>query len=316
MEASSFAEYFDRLLDKLGLGAVRGTWEEGTIEAEGTRLLVVTWAAGWGAPTVVFIPGTAVYALAYGELLHALWKEGFNVVSFDPRGQGRSGGGRGDYTIREHVADARAMCRFARERFGGPVFVMGSSQGGIESFYLAATDEPVAGCICHNIADLPSPASLRLTRLGPSRKVAGWWITRMIARVGVAMIVLLSRLFPRLQLPIGLYLDLKKEPMRVFGNAWEFIRQDPLALKSISLRAFASIASTPLPRPIGAIRTPILVLHSSGDNIFPQDYIEDIFHQLTCPKALKIYPNLPHLITIEHVAEILPDVAGWIKSRI
>jgi alpha-beta hydrolase superfamily lysophospholipase len=316
METSSFAEYFDRLLDKLGLAAVRGTWQEGTIEGERTRLFTVTWAAGWGKPTVVFIPGTAVYALAYGELLHGLWQQGFNVVSFDPRGQGQSGGARGDYTIAEHVRDARTMCRFARERFGGPVFVMGSSQGGIEAFYLAAGDEPVAGCICHNIADLPSPQSLRLTRLGPSRKVAGWGITRIFARISIAMIVLLSRLFPRLPLPIGLYLDLKKEPMRVFGNAWEFIRQDPLCLRSITLRAFASIASTPLPRPLGAITTPILVLHSTGDNIFPQDYIEDLFHQLTCSKALKIYPNRPHLITIEHVPEILPDVAEWIRSRV
>ncbi|HUT56207.1 MAG TPA: alpha/beta fold hydrolase [bacterium] len=318
-----FGVYMDDLLGKLGLAEVRGTWEEAWIESGGLRLYAPVFAAGAGRPTVVFIPGTSVYALCYAELLYGLWKEGFNVVSFDPQGQGQSGGGRGDYTIMEHVANARTICAYARERFSGPVFVMGSSQGGIEAFYLAATDEPAAGVICHNIADLPSPDSLRLTRFGPGKKRKGaadapTHPSRALTYLSRAMLGFLkaaAAVAPGLKLPIALYLDLASEPMRVFGNAWAFLLQDPLALKTITLRAFCSIATTPLPRPVAAITTPILVLHSSGDHIFPEDYVVNLYNQLTCDKAIKIYPDLPHLITIEHVPRILPDVSEWIRAH-
>jgi alpha-beta hydrolase superfamily lysophospholipase len=319
---ADLTQYIDDLLDKLGLGHVKGSWEDQWIESGGLRLFAPVWNAGEGKPTVVFIPGTSVYALCYAELLHGLWKEEFNVVSFDPKGQGQSGGERGDYTIMEHVGNARAACAYARERFKGPVFVMGSSQGGIEAFYLAATDEPVAGVICHNIADLPSPDSLRLTRFGPGKKksagVAPAHPSRALtylSRPMLGFVKAAAAIAPSLKIPIALYLDLRSEPMRVFGNAWEFLLQDPLALTSITLRAFASIAATPLPRPVAEIRTPILVLHSSGDHIFPEDYIVNLYNRLACAKAIKIYPDLPHLITIEHVPRILPDVVQWVRGH-
>lgn len=330
---SSFEDYLKGLLSKLGLDRVAGSWEEEWLESGEVKLFAPVLVAPGARATVVFIPGTSVYALCYAELMYGLQQAGLNVVGFDPRGQGQSSGRRGDYTILEHVADARAACAYARSRFGGPVFVMGSSQGGIEAFYLAATDEPIAGVICHNLADLPDPDSLRLTRFGPGkRKERGARIENrgegtasskqetpkvmvLVARIMVRALQFFARIFPNLPVPISLYLDLKKEPMRVFGNAWEFIQQDPLCLRSITLRAMASIAGTPLPRPISEIKTPILELHSSGDNIFPTDYIQKIMARLTGDHEMKIFEGLPHLITIEHVPVILPVVVEWIRGR-
>ncbi len=319
---TDFENYLDGLLDKLGLSHIKGTWEDQWIEGQAGKLYVPVFPAGPDAPTVVFIPGTSVYALCYAELLYGLMREGINVVGFDPRGQGRSGGLRGDYTIMGHVEDAKSACAYARERFGGPVFVMGSSQGGIEAFYLAATDEPVAGCICHNIADLTDDESIRLTRFGPRK--AGKKINQgeplpriavLSAQAGIQTMSAVAKLFPLARIPIQTYLDLRKEPMRVFGNAWNFIAQDPHTLKAITVRAMSSIADTQLPKPVPEIKTPVMVLHSSGDNIFPEDYIIRLYEQLTCDKAIKIYPDLPHLITIEHVPEILPDIVEWIKLK-
>ncbi len=115
-------------------------------------------------PTVVFMPGTNAYAMLYGDLLTELADRGHNIVGFDPRGHGRSEGARGSYTLGELVADMRSVIAHARQRFGDPVVVAGSSQGGITAFYLAATGAPVAGVICHNAADLSDPDSVRLTR--------------------------------------------------------------------------------------------------------------------------------------------------------
>jgi len=76
------------------------------------------------------MPGTSAYALIYGEFLKALADRGYNVVGFDPRGHGRSGGERGSYTIPELVSDMKAAVEYAQKRFGDPIVVAGSSQGG------------------------------------------------------------------------------------------------------------------------------------------------------------------------------------------
>ncbi len=314
-----FDQYLKDLFKKLGAERVIGSWEDARIEEPAGELYACVFEAREPRATVVFIPGTSIYALCYAELMHGLMESGVNVVGFDPRGQGRSFGFRGDYTIMEHVEDAKADAAYACERFGGKVFAMGSSQGGIEAFYMAATDEPgVDGAICHNIADLTDEDSLRLTRFGPEKRVGGAVapVVNTAARGFRSVIKSQARLFPTARVPISSYLDLKSEPMRHFGNAWNFITQDPLALRAITFRAMSSIANTELPRPVEEIETPVMVLHSSGDNIFPLDYVKEIFERLTCDKELKVYEGLPHLVTIEHVDEILPDVVGWIEKHL
>lgn len=310
---SDFERYLEGLLDKLGLGHIKGSWEDARIQSGAdTELYAAVFDTEKQGPSVVFIPGTSIYALCYAELLYGLSKHGINVVGVDPRGQGRSSGIRGDYTVMEHVEDARSACAFARERFKGPVYVMGSSQGGIEAFYMAATDGLADGYICHNLADLTCAESLRLTRFGPAGPVSGR--LKSLSPWTVSSLRAAARVFPYAHVPIASYLDLRKEPMKVFGDAWSFILQDPLALRSITLRAFASIAGTPLPRPVEDIKGPVLVLHSSDDHIFPEDYVMDIYNRLACEKEVKVY-KAPHLVTIEHVPEILPDLVEWVRKK-
>jgi len=220
----------------------------------------------------------------------------------DPRGHGRSEGARGSYTISELVIDTRATVGYARKRFGDPIAVGGSSQGGIVAFYFAATDEPVAGVICHNIADLGDPLSIRLTR-NPS-----------LSSLLKPVLKVFAPIFPEMRVPISFYLNLEAEEMRGYGTLKAFVDQDPLVVKSIRLKGLASLASEKLPRPVEQITTPVLVLHSGRDNIFPSDYIEGIYNRLTCKKSLKVYLDLPHLICTEYVSTIIPDVVEWLEE--
>jgi len=313
-ENEKFEAYLKDLFEKKSISHVYGKWEEERIKSKGAELFSCVFPLEEGAPTIVFIPGTSIYALCYAELLYSLYEKGFNVVSFDPRGQGRSTGVPGDYTIMEHVEDAKAAARYARERFKGKVFVMGSSQGGIEAFYLAATPDPEAdGVICHNIADLPSSESIRLTRFGPPNRMTA--LHGLMSRLMVPFMNFAGSVMPGLRVPIPFYLDLKAEKMEPYGDAWTFIKEDPLALTSITMRAFSSIATTPLPRPPEEIDIPVLVLHSTGDEIFPEDYVRSLYERLTCDKEIKVYEGLPHLITIEYVDRIVPGVALWVDAR-
>ena len=151
------------------IGCRRGTpeffdrFEKASTHSDCLRLHLDVIEVDRGRPTVVFMPDTNAYAILYGEFLARLADRGFNVIGFDPRGHGRSQGARGSYTMPELIRDFRAALQYARKRFGDPLFAAGSSQGGITAFYLAAEGLPLAGAICHNLADLGDPRSVELT---------------------------------------------------------------------------------------------------------------------------------------------------------
>ncbi len=253
-------------------------------------------------PTVVFMPGTNAYAILYGEFLTALADNGYNIVGFDPRGHGRSEGARGSYTVPELMADMRAVVRYARRRFGDPIVVSGSSQGGIIAFYLAAEGFPMAGAICHNVADLGDSASIRLTRSPTLSRLMKPWVA------------FLARLFPEFKVPMTSYINLKAEPIRDLGNSRDLLYRGALLVPFIRLKGMASLASEPLPCPVEEIATPVMILHGEKDAIFPRDYIEYIYGRLTCKKYLRVYEGLHHYILFDHVDAVLPDVLCWLEE--
>ncbi len=290
----------DRMLERMDISLDKSVVEDTFLEANNHRLHLVVLAAGADAPVLVFIPGTAVYARVYIELLYALYQQGITVVGFDPRGHGRSSGTRGDYTINEIVDDALAVSDYARQRFGGKVVVAGSSQGGMAAFYAAARDDSLAGAVCHNIADLNGRDNLQLSTL----KIPTWM---------VPINQFLIKIYGRFAVPISLYLDLSQEHLKDGTDAETYIEEDPLCLSWITLRALGSLMKTDLARPVEAITVPVMLIHSGQDNIFPQDYVESIYKRLTCPKAYLLLQDREHLVMTNQVDEVAPSMAAWIK---
>jgi pimeloyl-ACP methyl ester carboxylesterase len=294
----------DAFLTRAGLSAeFREGVRNDTLSSDGFLLHLSIFPASDGDPVVVFVPGTAVYAMVYAEFMLKLSRKGFHVVGFDPRGHGLSQGFRGSYTVAELVRDTRAVIRYARRRYGRDIFVAGSSQGGIVAFYTAAEEPDLRGVVCHNLADLADPDTLRLTRFP------------VLARL-LRPLLRLASLLPEFQVPIGCYLDLGREESRHFGNARTFLREAPWTLRSISLRAFASLAGTPLPCPVEAVPAPVLVLHAEQDNIFPLDYVRRIYDRLPEPKRLHLAPGRPHLLLTDFVDEMIPPVEQWLRERL
>ena len=301
--AKELEPYFDGLLQRAGLPPeVKKEILTDTVQSDGLKLHLTIFPGPPGAPAVVFVPGTSIYALAYAEFMYKLSKRGFSVIGFDPRGHGLSEGKRGNYTIPELVLDTETVINYTREKYSKDIFLAGSSQGGIVAFYTAAADRRLRGAICHNIADLTDPDSVRLTS-NPT-----------LSRVVKPLLGPLARLWPDFPVPISLYLDLSREKTKFFGDARRFIDQDPLALKSISLKAMASLAQTPLPVPVDKIPTPIMVLHGEKDLIFPRDYVEKIYRRLPEPKRFFLAEGRPHLLLIDYVDEVIPPVEKWMRE--
>jgi len=302
MSDEQLRKFFQEMADRRGIQNSFDRFETDSVVSDGLKLHLDIIEVDKAKPTVVFIPGTSVYAMIYGEFMAALADKGYNIVGFDPRGHGRSEGVRGNYTIPELVDDTRAAIGYARDRFGDPIAVAGSSQGGIVAFYVAATDEKLAGVICHNLADLGDPESLKLTR------------SPKLFRVLKALLLVFAAILPMMKIPVDLYLDIDAEEVKGFDSGRELLEKLPLVVPFIRLRAMASLASEKLPRPVEQITTPVQILHAGRDNIFPQSYIEYIYNKLTCKKSLKAYPDLPHLLMTDYIEDILPDVIEWLEE--
>ena len=300
-DEATVQRFQDKMLKRLNIAVDRSAIEETDITANGLRLHLSILAAGDGAPVLVFIPGTSVYAFLYIELMCALHDQGVTVVGFDPRGHGKSGGPRGRYTINEVVDDALAVAAYARRRFGGPVAVAGSSQGGMAAFYAAARDDSLAAAVCHNIADLNGRDNLQLARLKipPALVPINQWLLKFYGRFAV---------------PVSLYLDLSQEILKDGTDAATYVREDPLCINWITLRALGSLMKTEPARPVEAIAVPIMLIHSDQDNIFPQAYVESLFGRLTCPKEYLLLPGRDHLVMTNHVDEVAGPMADWLKQ--
>ncbi len=295
-------EYFDFIADTLNYPRVHEFFKADTVISDGLKLHVDVYEYDPYAPTIVFIPGTAIYGLCYGDLLYRLGQCGYNIVAFDPRGHGQSEGVRGDYSIPDLMKDAENVITYAINRFNNKVSLMGSSQGGIVAFYMAAKDERLNSVICQNFADLTSDDTLQLARHPRLFK----YLKLLIAKAGGVL--------PNAQIPVTSYIDLDKIPVKYFGSAKNFMESDPLCLKTISLRALQSLASTAMARPVEQIKVPVMVLQGTADSIFPVSYTQKIYDKLTCYKKFSQFPGKSHAVLHEDIEGVVSEVTDWLHQ--
>ncbi|MEC9221702.1 MAG: alpha/beta fold hydrolase [Bacteroidota bacterium] len=296
-------DYFTHLLEENGMPNILSDFAEETITVGGVSVHLRVLRTNKDVPTVVFIPGTATYAMCYAEFLHALYTAGMNVVGLDPRGHGQSDGLRGHYTIQSIMEDAEHAIQYAKQNFSGPVHLIGSSQGGITALYLATKGVSVDSVVCQNIGDLTAKEANQLSRFP--------WL----GRLGKPMLKLFARLIPKARIPIHSYLALYKVRVKHFGNARRFMQEDPLALEHITLGTLASLASTHLPNPLAAITLPVFVFQGDADEIFPVAYTQLLVDAIGSPiKKFKVYPNRGHGIMVNEPGEVAHDVFDWIKG--
>lgn len=294
--------YFDWVADIFNYPHFHREFETDTVKSDNVKLHLDVLTADKNAPTVIVMPGTAIYALCHAELMYKIYQQGYNVVGFDPRGHGQSTGERGDYSAQELMIDAGNVISYAIQRFNAKVNLFGSSQGGIIALYMAAKDERLDSVICHTFADLSDDSAIRLTRHPRLFK----YLKTVLAPAG--------KLVPMAHVPVNAYIDIESIPVRHFGNLMNFIEQDPLALKYITLRALQSLSGVVPAKPFEKITTPVLMFQGDNDSIFPVKYTESLFNRLTCKKQIKIFKGRAHSIITENVDEIMPTITKWLEE--
>lgn len=299
---ADFHQYMDSLSDTLGRPRVHHHFKSVKLDSGKIRLNLEVLEHHPDAPTLIFLPGTAIYAMCYSETLYQLAQGGYNIIGVDPRGHGRSTGKRGDYTIAEMMQDTGKVIDYAIERFNSRVSLMGCSQGGIVAFYMAARDQRLHSVVCQNIADLTAPETVMLAKRPRLFK----YLKLVFTKAG--------KLIPNAQIPISGYIDLDKIPVRHFGTARKFMEMDPLVLKKVSLRALKSLANTPMDQSIENINVPVMVVQGGADSIFPVAYTQKLFDELKTRKRMLVYEGKSHALMHEEEGEVVRDILQWLNE--
>ncbi|HDH5986090.1 TPA: lysophospholipase [Staphylococcus aureus] len=109
---------------------------------DGTTLYVKVNENVNSSANIIICHGLAEHLDRYDEISNYLQEKNFNIIRFDQRGHGRSGGKRTFYSnVNEIVEDLEAVINFTKEHYKGNIYLIGHSMGGYGSV-LYSTKNP------------------------------------------------------------------------------------------------------------------------------------------------------------------------------
>ncbi|MCI3926830.1 alpha/beta hydrolase [Paenibacillus sp. TRM 82003] len=265
-----------------------------------TQVYRKDWMTEAGKAVVVLIHGQGEHCGRYEYVANALGDRGYDVVSGDLPGHGRSAGLRGHIDrfdrylemVDGWVGEARGMAE------GRPVFLLGHSVGGlIAARYLETRREAEAVL---SGAVLSSPA-LRLRLPIPP------WKERLGRR--------LDGVLPRLRLPSGVH------SQRVTRNEEVLLATaaDPFMVYVASVRFFNELtrAQEAALAEAGRIRLPLQLLQGGADEIVDPSASLDFGARVASPdKDVRVLDGLHHEVMNEPERdEVLRDIADWLDRH-
>jgi pimeloyl-ACP methyl ester carboxylesterase len=266
---------------------------------------------GEDGPSVVAVHGLGTSVDVLREVLPGfdpfarLAAEGLNVLALDLPGHGRSGGRPGHLTYRDAMEAIATAARTARERWHGPVGLLGTALGGVLTFYAALEGDGIGAVVCHNVLDLRDVRPvLQRTRQGVLLPAAAR-LRRMLPAERQARVPIPARL-------VAAGRDAAEDP--VLGRA---LRRHPQAVRRYDLAGLGSILLSPEDKPaVGAQRVPTFVAVGGQDRVLPETTTRALVTQLTCPHELWVLPGGSHQLLLEHPEAFFPAAGAFLHTHL
>ncbi len=254
--------------------------------------------------TMIFVHGTSVYSRFYAEWCYNLFKKGFRVVAPDLTGHGISEGPRGHFKMANFCQNVKDVTSYVIEKYGPRVGVMGSSLGGITSFYSVANDERIKAAICHNAAIFNEKFWRFIVK------------DKLYLKVLIRLVPIMVKIAPKMRFSVLLYLDFKRlAKTKEVLDKTDILLEDPLLSLKYSVTALRTQMRDPLAKPIETIKTPIMLINGDEDVLFSVEYMTGIYNRLTCEnKRLEILKNASHLIYQENIEDALGRIVPWLEK--
>ena len=262
------------------------------VTADGVDLLTRHWPAADPWAALLIVHGLGEHSGRYEHVGEQFAAAGIDTYAYDHRGNGGSGGRRGDVDrwSRYHDDLAERLAPLRAAAVGGPVILYAHSMGGLIA----------AGYL---LSDRPRPDLTVLTAPGLDSTLAGW--KKRLAPI-------LGRIMPTLSVPNGVpSATLSRDP-----EVGRRLQGDPLNTRTSTARFGAEALAEQARVRAGAreIGGPTLVLHGQDDGLVPPRSSE-VFEGAPGVER-RTYPGLRHELHNEPEGPaILDEVVAWLRER-
>ena len=259
---------------------------------DGAEQLRRHWApTGSVRAAMLIVHGIGEHSGRYEHVGAAFADAGVDVLAYDQRGFGRSGGIRAHVDDFDEYLDDVEVLLAARRELGVPVILLGHSLGG-----LVATAYLVSGRPQPDLAVLSAPA------LGA--QLPGW--QRTLAPV-------VGKVVPRLKIPAdfdgallsrdeAVQVAYENDPLRV-----------PFSTASLGREILATMKTTRAT--LDRLRVPTYVFHGGDDELVPTSASEIL--EVLPNVTRRVWPNLRHESMNEpERADVIAEVLGWIEDQL
>lgn len=249
------------------------------------------------SPPIIVVPGTGSYGMFYSEFCVNLSNMGYNVITLDLMGHGRSGGERGVFTMDELLQNISAVISYASKAYSDKVGLIGTSQGGEVAFQAALADDRVKSVVCHNIL---------LSHKYP--------INFKVKFLRSKFCSLLCNIIP--DFPFPLEWAFKWEDAYNSIETLKEKRNDPLAVWHYKFKSYRTIFTYNPKVPTDNMKSPVLVAVGEKDKLVPLKHCKKAYDTLTCQKELYIMPDANHQLLMDYPDKFVPVVNEWFKKTL
>lgn len=259
---------------------------------DSSKLYYDCWPARLDEPCVIYLHGLESHMGWFMNLAEFLNSKGINVYAFDRRGSGLNKGSSRNFSSRYISSDLKIFIDLVKkEHPKSRIFLIGLCLGGkiAVDFFLYNQD-------CLDGLILISPSLKNRLKFSLMDKLS-----------------ILFRPNSMLKLPIEAAMFTSNE------RYLKYIENDSLRLRYIPAQHLLEIAKMGrhLKKASGNIRLPVLLMLAGMDEIIDTGGVRRWYEKLPSQdKTLKFYKGYHHLLTFEeNAAEVMEDVAVWIKRR-
>jgi alpha-beta hydrolase superfamily lysophospholipase len=251
-----------------------------------------------GAPAIVLVPGIGSHARFHSAGLGVLCDAGFHAIGLDRPGHGLSAGRRGHAPVESSIDAIHAASRYAAERFGTKVCIVGHSFGGIIAWCALTRAHPIADAVvCAGTIAHPDVLPTRQARVRAP-------IIRRLARIAPYRTVPIHKLAP------FEHVALSREILAFFED-----KDDDVWCWRYTLSSLASFVEFQPQRDWSEVDTPTLVLAGSANRMTPEASIRAVMRRAQPPDAqLRVMAGAGEMVFHEHLVATMALLVPWLQQ--